>query len=84
MDPVTHGITGALLGKGYFSDRHGRVAIFAATLGAVFPDIDTIADAISRDPLAIIKYNRGIRTRSAAFRFSQQSSHGSPAGLLAA
>ena len=60
MDPVTHGITGALLGKGYFSDRNGRVAVFAATLGAVFPDIDTVADAISRDPLAIIKYHRGI------------------------
>ncbi|MGH9747074.1 MAG: metal-dependent hydrolase [Candidatus Acidiferrales bacterium] len=60
MDPVTHGITGALLGKGYFSDRHGRVAIFAATLGAVFPDVDTVADVISHDPLAIIKYHRGI------------------------
>ncbi len=60
MDPVTHGITGALLGKGYFSDRNGRVAIFAATLGAVFPDIDTVADALSHDPLAIIKYHRGI------------------------
>src|SRR5215472_4747491 len=64
MDPVTHGITGALLGKGYFADNHGgcegRVAIFAATLGAVFPDVDTLTDAISRDPLAIIKYHRGI------------------------
>jgi membrane-bound metal-dependent hydrolase YbcI (DUF457 family) len=60
MDPVTHGITGALLGKGFFSDRRGRVAIFATTLGAIFPDIDTVADAISRDPLAIIKYHRGI------------------------
>jgi membrane-bound metal-dependent hydrolase YbcI (DUF457 family) len=60
MDPVTHGITGALLGKGYFSERNGRIAVFAATLGAVFPDVDTIADAISRDPLAIIKYHRGI------------------------
>ena len=60
MDPVTHGITGALLGKGFFADRRGRVALFATTLGAVFPDIDTVADAISRDPLAIIKYHRGI------------------------
>ena len=60
MDPITHGITGALLGKGFFADRRGRVSIFAATLGAVFPDIDTVADAISRDPLAIIKYHRGI------------------------
>jgi membrane-bound metal-dependent hydrolase YbcI (DUF457 family) len=60
MDPVTHGITGALLGKGYFYDRNGRVAIFAATLGAVFPDVDVVADVISRDPLAIIQYHRGI------------------------
>jgi membrane-bound metal-dependent hydrolase YbcI (DUF457 family) len=63
MDPITHGITGALLGKAYFSKREktvARVAIFAATLGAVFPDVDVIADAISHDPLAIIKYHRGI------------------------
>jgi membrane-bound metal-dependent hydrolase YbcI (DUF457 family) len=60
MDPITHGITGALLGKGYFADRKGRVAIFAATLGALFPDIDIIAEIVSRDPLAIVKYHRGI------------------------
>ncbi|HEY6905759.1 MAG TPA: metal-dependent hydrolase, partial [Candidatus Acidoferrales bacterium] len=60
MDPVTHGITGALLGKGYFSERHGRVAVFAATLGAVFPDVDVAADIVSRDPLAIVKYHRAI------------------------
>lgn len=69
MDPITHGVTGALLGKAYFSkgemadaDRAtwARVAIFAATLGAVFPDVDVVANAITRDPLAIIKYHRGI------------------------
>jgi membrane-bound metal-dependent hydrolase YbcI (DUF457 family) len=60
MDPITHGITGALLGKAYFSDRQGRVATFAATLGAVFPDIDIVAETFSRDPLAIVKYHRAI------------------------
>jgi membrane-bound metal-dependent hydrolase YbcI (DUF457 family) len=80
MDPITHGIAGALLGKAYFADRKGaasrfadqtghlvtladhksHVAIFAATLGAVFPDIDVMAEIISRDPLAIVKYHRGI------------------------
>ncbi len=60
MDPLTHGITGALLGKAYFSKREARVSIFAATLGAVFPDVDVAAEAISRDPLAIVKYHRGI------------------------
>jgi len=60
MDPITHGIAGALLGKGYLADRKGRVAIFAATLGAVFPDIDIIDEIVSPDPLAIVKYHRGI------------------------
>ena len=60
MDPITHGIAGALLGKGYFAERKGRVAIFAATLGAVFPDVDIVAEIASRDPLSIVKYHRGI------------------------
>jgi membrane-bound metal-dependent hydrolase YbcI (DUF457 family) len=60
MDPITHGIAGALLGKGYFAERKGRVAIRAATIGAVFPDVDIIAEIISRDPLGIVKYHRGI------------------------
>jgi membrane-bound metal-dependent hydrolase YbcI (DUF457 family) len=59
MDPVTHGITGALIGKGFFSRRHARVAIFAATLGAVFPDIDIFADAFTTDPLRLARYHRG-------------------------
>lgn len=60
MDPITHGIAGSLLGKSFFSKRKARVAIFAATLGAVFPDVDTVADVVTRDPLAIVKYHRGI------------------------
>ena len=60
MDTVTHGIAGALLGKGLFSKRQERVAIFAATLGAVFPDSDVVAEIVSRDPLGIIKYHRAI------------------------
>lgn len=58
MDPITHGITGALLGKGFFSKRAHRVAIFAATLGAVFPDVDVFYGV--HDPLAIIKYHRNL------------------------
>lgn len=78
MDPITHGIAGALLGKAFFAQGAPneqrtqigeqerstrvatRVAIFAAVLGAVFPDVDTIADVISHDPLAIVRYHRGI------------------------
>ncbi len=63
MDPVTHGIAGALLGKGFFSKRQERVAIFAATLGAVFPDIDIFAEAI----LARSAEHRKIPSRDHAF-----------------
>lgn len=74
MDPITHGIAGALIGKSFFANRSSagsepvhanrymstaRVAIFAATLGAVFPDVDVFVDAFSRDPLAIARYHRG-------------------------
>jgi len=69
MDPITHGITGALLGKGYFSERQGGIATFAATLGAVFPDVDIVAEVISRDPLAIVKYHRGITHSFVALPF---------------
>ena len=60
MDPITHGITGALLGKAFFSKRQERVAIFAATLGAIFPDVDIFCELFSRDPLSIVKYHRAI------------------------
>ena len=69
MDPITHGITGALLGKGFFSKREARVEIFAATLGAVFPDVDVFFEAFSRDPLAIVRYHRGITHSFAGLPF---------------
>lgn len=72
MDPITHGIAGALIGKAFFANRNSarpsqsikfastaRVAIFAATLGAVFPDVDIFVDEFSHDPLAIARYHRG-------------------------
>jgi membrane-bound metal-dependent hydrolase YbcI (DUF457 family) len=69
MDPITHGITGALLGKGFFSKREAKAAIFVATLGAVFPDIDMVAEIVSRDPLAIVKYHRSITHSFVAMPF---------------
>jgi len=60
MDPITHGITGALLGKAFFAERKGGVATFAATLGSVFPDVDVFQEALTRDPLSIVRYHRGV------------------------
>ena len=68
MDPITHGVAGALIGKAFFAKRaspdrsatsSARIAVFAATLGAVFPDVDVFVDALSHDPLAIARYHRG-------------------------
>lgn len=69
MDPITHGITGALLGKAYFSKREEGVAVFAATLGAVAPDVDVVVEAMSRDPLAIVRYHRAITHSFVALPF---------------
>lgn len=66
MDPVTHGIAGALIGKAFFTSesahdkvKTARVAIFAATLGAIFPDVDIFMNSFSHDPLALARYHRG-------------------------
>lgn len=69
MDTITHGIAGALIGKGFFSKRETKVAIFAATLGAVFPDVDIVADIVTRDPLSIVKYHRALTHSFVAMPF---------------
>jgi len=69
MDTITHGIAGALIGKGFFSRRAARVAIFSATVGAMFPDIDVVFEIFSRDPLAIVKYHRAITHSFVALPF---------------
>jgi membrane-bound metal-dependent hydrolase YbcI (DUF457 family) len=69
MDTITHGIVGALLGKGYFSEHNGHVATFAAAAGAMFPDIDVVEEIVSRDPLAIVRYHRGITHSFVALPF---------------
>jgi len=69
MDTITHGIVGALIGKGYFSERQGRVAVFSATVGAMFPDMDVVEEIFSRDPLSIVKYHRGITHSFVAMPF---------------
>ena len=70
MDPITHGIAGSLLGKSLFTKREGRIATFACTLGAVFPDVDIFAELFSRDPLSVINSIADSPTHLPAFRFS--------------
>ncbi len=65
MDIVTHGIAGALIGKAFFAEpgrtgRAARVAMFAATLGSLFPDIDIGAELLSRNQLGILQIHRNV------------------------
>ncbi len=70
MDSITHGIAGALAGKALFagsgppdSERTAqsrRVAIFAATLGSVFPDSDILIALFDRGHGAGLEIHRGV------------------------
>lgn len=70
MDTITHGIAGALIGKGIFSggdlfsgpkELHKRRAVtWAVTIGAVFPDSDVFRDMFSGNPLLMITWHRSI------------------------
>ncbi len=42
MDPITHGLTGALLAEAGFHQRYGRQATLALAGGALLPDIDIV------------------------------------------
>jgi membrane-bound metal-dependent hydrolase YbcI (DUF457 family) len=60
MDPVTHGLTGALVGKAFFSERYGRSATWAVTLGALFPDSDVVFELFAPNELATLEWHRGV------------------------
>lgn len=69
MDTITHGVAGALIGKAAFGGEdmlalqpmsRGRVATWAAMLGAIFPDSDILREIFSHDPLLIMTWHRSI------------------------
>jgi membrane-bound metal-dependent hydrolase YbcI (DUF457 family) len=69
MDTITHGIAGALLGKGLFSGddlfaarpmNRGRVVTWSLMLGAIFPDADTFRGLFSSNDLLIMTWHRSI------------------------
>jgi len=69
MDTITHGIAGALIAKAVFGGRDlvskeqmdkRRLATWALTIGAVFPDCDMLRDFFSRDPMLVITWHRSI------------------------
>ena len=59
MDTITHGITGALIAKAFFSERDGNAATLAVTAGAIFPDIDILVSSFYRERIAFLTIHRG-------------------------
>ena len=69
MDTITHGIAGALLGKGLFSGddlfavrpmNRGRVVTWSLMLGAIFPDSDTFRGFFSSNEMLILTWHRSL------------------------
>jgi membrane-bound metal-dependent hydrolase YbcI (DUF457 family) len=63
MDPFTHALTGIVAGQAFISGEDAecrRVARTALTLGAIFPDVDLIANPFEPYGLGTIHYHRGL------------------------
>ncbi len=69
MDTITHGIAGALISKAAFGGRDlfpptdmekKKLATWALTLGAMFPDSDVLREFFSSNPLLMITWHRSI------------------------
>jgi membrane-bound metal-dependent hydrolase YbcI (DUF457 family) len=69
MDTITHGIAGALIGKGVFRGgdmfargpvTRGRVITWSLMLGAIFPDSDVFREFFSNNELLILTWHRSI------------------------
>jgi membrane-bound metal-dependent hydrolase YbcI (DUF457 family) len=69
MDTITHGIAGALIAKAVFGGHDlisrgdlgkQRIATWALTIGAVFPDSDVFREAVSSNPMLMITWHRSV------------------------
>src|SRR5208282_2980162 len=64
MDPVTHALSGAVLAgailPNYEDEQAGRTARWTIILGAIFPDIDVLADPFDPDHFGTIRIHRSV------------------------
>jgi membrane-bound metal-dependent hydrolase YbcI (DUF457 family) len=69
MDTITHGIAGALIAKAAFDGddlfpftpvTKRRIVTWSLTLGAIFPDSDTLRDLVSKSDLLLLTWHRSI------------------------
>jgi len=64
MDPLTHALSGAVLARAvlpnYDNEQTGRTARWTLILGAIFPDIDIVANPFDPDHFATIRIHRSV------------------------
>lgn len=64
MDPITHGLSGAVMARailpGNADERLSRTARWALVLGSIFPDIDIVANPFDPDQFATIRIHRSV------------------------
>jgi len=64
MDPVTHGLSGALAARAFLprlrDERTLSAARWAVLLGSIFPDIDVLAKPFDPDDFATIRVHRSL------------------------
>ena len=64
MDPLTHALSGAVAARAILpydqSDPAGRTARWTLILGAIFPDIDVLANPFDPDHFGTIRIHRGV------------------------
>jgi membrane-bound metal-dependent hydrolase YbcI (DUF457 family) len=76
MDPLTHGLTGALIGKALFvggggirsresatnagSLKAASLAVWVCTVAAMFPDVDVFFEPFVRREMATLELHRGV------------------------
>ena len=77
MDPITHGITGALLGKGFFHEALRPCRHFRRNCRCHVSGYRCRRANLFHDPLAIVKYHRGITHSFVGLRFSRRFLRGS-------
>lgn len=59
MDPLTHALSGALVGESFLPKTEQRVSRWAILLGSVFPDADVVLNAFEPHDVGTIRWHRG-------------------------
>jgi membrane-bound metal-dependent hydrolase YbcI (DUF457 family) len=60
MDPITHGLSGAVVAGAFAGEPHSRAARWAIILGSVFPDVDVVENLFDPDGLGTIRLHRSV------------------------